>query len=257
MTETNTLQLPFSAPGLGAHARVNQALLILDAVAGRILARQNDAPTDPVDWDAYIVKVPTSGDPWEGLDDHLVIWFSGQWHAIEPRDGMRVWVENAGLYLYQQAWIPGAAGAAVFAGRGPASDQSSTTTTWAGIDFTTDVLEHADAFVHPVSANDARVEVVTGGIYRVTLNADVENTGGAIGNASIAIGVNSETTPVDATIRRVTLGITYRACLTSVHHVLLAAGDDVYPIMRREAGGGTMTIRAGRMAIEIARVGPA
>lgn len=111
MTATPRLALP--------HILVNQAqkevthntalnrldILVQSAVPSAEIA---DPPADPAEGEAWIVAAPATG-VWAGRETMIAQWIGGTWSFLEPRPGMRVWLDDRKMIARfdHGAWILG------------------------------------------------------------------------------------------------------------------------------------------------------
>lgn len=90
---------------------VNQALCVLDALNARTVVSSVSAPPAIANaGESFRVTAPASA-AWEGREDHLALLIGGDWHFVDPRDGMQVFDQTAGVQLvfkagWQAATVP-------------------------------------------------------------------------------------------------------------------------------------------------------
>jgi hypothetical protein len=84
---------------------VNQALCLLDAVQMRtVKASQSVPPALPIDSDCYRVKAPATG-AWAGREDRVAVRIAGDWHYVEPVQGMTLFDQAAdSMLIYRSGW---------------------------------------------------------------------------------------------------------------------------------------------------------
>lgn len=79
---------------------VNQALTILDGLAGgAIIASLDEPPASASDGDCYRVMGSASG-IWSSHADSIAISIGGSWHFVTPADGMLLFDRDAGQWLF-------------------------------------------------------------------------------------------------------------------------------------------------------------
>lgn len=110
-SSTPALRLPLLIAGQAQKEFfVNQALCLLDALHTRtIKASQSTPPTLAVDSDCYRVKAPATG-AWAGREDSVAVMIAGDWHFIEPVQGMTIFDRNAdNMLVFRSGWKVAAA----------------------------------------------------------------------------------------------------------------------------------------------------
>lgn len=97
---TPRLGLPLLAPGQAQKEMThNEALALLDlALHGSVRGLAvEQPPAAPAPGQCWIVGAAPQG-AWAGHAGALAGWTAGGWRFLEPREGMRLWVEPAGAY---------------------------------------------------------------------------------------------------------------------------------------------------------------
>lgn len=84
---------------------VNQALCLLDALhMHTVRASQSTPPATATESDCYRVKAPATG-VWAGHEDRVAVLIAGEWHYIEPVQGMALFDRAADNFLvYRSGW---------------------------------------------------------------------------------------------------------------------------------------------------------
>lgn len=84
---------------------INEALSILDALLPRaITASQAAPPSSPAEGDCFRVTAPATG-AWSGHADSIAALVAGDWHFIDPVQGMAVFDRAADhLLVFRSGW---------------------------------------------------------------------------------------------------------------------------------------------------------
>jgi hypothetical protein len=84
---------------------VNQALGLIDALhMHSVKASQAAPPASPVESDCYRVKAPATG-AWVGREDHVAVLIGGEWHFIEPVQGMVLYDRTSdNMLVFRAGW---------------------------------------------------------------------------------------------------------------------------------------------------------
>jgi hypothetical protein len=92
---------------------VNQALCLLDALYPQtVRASLGTPPVDPSDGESFRITAPASG-VWAGRENQVAVRIGGDWHFIDPQEGMRLFDRTAGcILLFRLQWHQCAAPAA-------------------------------------------------------------------------------------------------------------------------------------------------
>ena len=94
----------------------NEALTLIDGLlhASALTRVLSVPPFMPLPGQAWIVAASATGE-WIGMEDRLAIWTAGGWRFASPREGMLVWLIDAGVFaVYRSgdwrsdAWSVGA-----------------------------------------------------------------------------------------------------------------------------------------------------
>ena len=104
------LGLPYLLPNQAQkHVTLNESLRRLDTLIMASVAscRLDVPPASPEDGIAYIPTMQATG-AWTGYSQWIVAWIDGDWQAVQPGDGWRVYdVEAEQLKVYQNdSWKP-------------------------------------------------------------------------------------------------------------------------------------------------------
>lgn len=253
---TNALKLPFLITGQSGHVPYNNGIRVLDAIIGSAaVARQNNAPASPADGDMYIIDTPSTGNTWDGHADELALFFDNAWVYVEPIHGLRVWAKDENvLYVYTSTWQPSGGGIPLMIMRNSGS-ATTTSPTASALNFLTEDLEHQNNYVHPLTGDLARTQVVTGGFYQVTFTAEIESASNS-SVVELGVGQNSETSFVTASTRQITL-TSGQFALASFDFALSLSADDWLAILwRRVSGTGTPTIGSTKSQLIIRKLNP-
>jgi hypothetical protein len=255
---TDGLKLGLITPGGDAHLLHNLAMVKLDLLLGRgVEGAQNNAPTSPSEWDAYIVYgAPSSGDAWEDQENSIAIYWGGQWQYIAPEHGLRVWNrESNTLWLYTSSWQATGAGVSTFACGMAAStiDNTSAANTYQKVPFDNaqNVLIPADLFTH---STDGQVVCVTGGTYLIEFSIEV--TASSATAVGLAVGRNSASSAVSGSEREHDVGAGLQACLGFMHILTVTAGQYLAPLFKNTDAAGTVTVTYGRGMLRITKLNP-
>lgn len=103
---TPALGLPLLAAGQAQKEFfVNQALCLLDSVHARaVVASQPAPPPAAGEGESYRVTAPATG-AWAGQDDRIAVLIAGDWHFIEPSEGLLIFDRDAGrLVMFRSQW---------------------------------------------------------------------------------------------------------------------------------------------------------
>jgi hypothetical protein len=110
MADTPKLDMPEIAENQASkYVTHNGALRILDAlVQCNVKSRTtDDEPSGPVEGDTYIPASPSSGDPWDGLENKVVYYDGSAWEANTPAEGWIAYVQDENkLIVYNgSSWV--------------------------------------------------------------------------------------------------------------------------------------------------------
>lgn len=103
---TSNLSLPLLFSGQAQKEFfLNQALSIIDALLLACVVETRAAPpAAPLEASCYLVGGTPTGE-WMGHDDELAVHIGGAWQFILPKDGLKVFDQNAGaVLLYRSGW---------------------------------------------------------------------------------------------------------------------------------------------------------
>lgn len=172
-----------AAQGANNIARVNDALLLLDAAAmARVKNRTNATPPAASAGDAYVVADSPSG-AWTGKAGQVAVWTGTAWLYIAPSQGMTVFCtdESCELVRGSTKWLARST-APVAALRKNAA--SSSITTDAGVSWDVESITTAGSRVFEFDAgNPTRLRVLEDGDYEVLAVATFNAAGTASWNS--------------------------------------------------------------------------
>ena len=96
MSETSRLELPLLAPSQAQkHVTVNEALERLDLLSQLSIASATTATPPAAAADGTTHFVPEgSVNAWSGQDNKLALGIGGGWVFVDPKIGMRGWIED-------------------------------------------------------------------------------------------------------------------------------------------------------------------
>lgn len=104
---TSAIGLPLLVPGQAQKEFfVNQAMCLIDALFMRIVkASQPAPPASPDDGECFRITAPATG-VWSGRTDRLAVRIGGDWHYIEPSEGMQLFDQTTGQALvFRSQWL--------------------------------------------------------------------------------------------------------------------------------------------------------
>ena len=112
---SDPILFPSSTPALGlpllvaAQAQkeffVNHSLFLLDALhMHTVKSSQAAPPSAATESECYRVKAPATG-AWAGREDRIAVSIAGDWHFIEPVQGMAIYDRTAdNLLVFRSGW---------------------------------------------------------------------------------------------------------------------------------------------------------
>lgn len=237
---SSRLGLDLITTGVGDQLAVhNRGVVKLDAlVMGSVKTRQLSAPPGGlVAGDSFIVLSPGTG-AWTSKDDQVAYWTGAAWVFIEPRLGMRMWLEDELILVTVvggDVWRA-ISDTAIFGGQKTGTQTVSTVVnTWLDVLWdseTTDITD-SSVFTHSTSSNQERIICQEAGNYLVHADLDFDASGGTINwvrmDGQILVGTVGSPSVVTGTTSHCTVRITDmpKATMRISAIVAVAAGQEI------------------------------
>lgn len=191
MSDTPNLSLPLVAAAQAQkHVTVNEALLLLDALAGLRLESLSETapPVSPDEGACFFVAAGATG-AWAGHAGEIAIAIGGGWVFREPRTGQVAYVTDEarlGVFRPDLGWASALAASPNGASLGPAVIEEEVTLTGPSVETVATIP--ARSLVLAVSVRT--ITAVTGATsYNCGLAAEPSKFGGSLGAAPGATNI--------------------------------------------------------------------